>query len=78
MNKKTFFSEVKSGGQKLNDEYPRWRKGQSIFNYVDMNYDTIARQVQFEDGIDCFYNDDYIPAFLEACWERIKLQTNEE
>ena len=42
-----------------------WRKGQSVFNYIDRVYG-VARKVQFEDNIDCFYNDDSIDDFINA------------
>lgn len=47
-----------------------WRKGQSVFNVIDDLYG-VARAVQFEDGIDCFYLDKYIDDFIEAAWKRI-------
>ena len=53
--------------QEINNyEFPSlWRKGQSVFNYIDSVYG-VARKVQFEDGIDCFYNDDFIDDFINA------------
>ena len=30
-----------------------------------------ARKVQFEDGIDCFYNDDLVDLFIDKAWTRI-------
>lgn len=49
-----------------NSEFPSsWRKGQSVFNYIDSVYG-VARRVQFEDGIDCFYIDDLIDDFVNA------------
>lgn len=59
------------------------RKGQYIFNWIDQHYQyatmeffgdlysTIARDVQFKDGIDCFYDDSKIDEFLDACLKRI-------
>ena len=38
-------------------EFPKnWREGQKVFNYVDQVFG-IARYIQFNKGIDCFYND---------------------
>lgn len=49
-----------------NTKFPTsWRKGQSVFNYIDSVYG-VARKVQFEDDIDCFYNDDSIDDFINA------------
>ena len=31
-----------------------WRKGQFVFNFIDANYG-VARAVQFEDRVDCFF-----------------------
>ena len=47
-----------------------WRKGQTVFNYIDAKYD-IARSVQFNDGVDCFYRDDQIEEFLQKAYKRI-------
>lgn len=47
-----------------------WREGQAVFNYVDLNY-SVARFVQFEDNIDCFYDDSQIDAFIIKSAERI-------
>lgn len=52
-------------------EFPKnWRKGQSVFNYIDAVYG-VARNIQFEYGIDCFYNDKYIDDFLDKAVELI-------
>lgn len=48
--------------------YPELRLGQAIFNAVD-RYVGVARKVQFDCGIDCFYNDNKIEEFLDKCWE---------
>ena len=47
-----------------------WREGQAVFNYINQHYH-VARQVQFEDGIDCFYNDDNIEAFIIASYRKL-------
>ena len=49
-----------------------WRLGQFIFNYIDEKYG-VARTVQFQDGIDCFYINDKIDDFINACYKYIKL-----
>lgn len=52
-------------------EFPKnWRKGQSVFNYIDNVYG-IARTIQFKWGIDCFYNDNNIDEFLNKAVEVI-------
>lgn len=48
-----------------------WRKGQFVFNFIDANYG-VARAVQFEDRVDCFFRDDKIDDFIERCALRIK------
>jgi hypothetical protein len=47
-----------------------WRDGQFVFNYIDQIYG-VARDVQFKDNVDCFYNDDKIDAFLECVIKRL-------
>lgn len=63
-----FVSDIKTKAEK---DLKSWnlRLGQSIFNTVDEEYG-VARIVQFEDGIDCFYNDDKIEDFLKASYTR--------
>lgn len=53
------------------DKRPTYlRLGQFVFNYIDWNYD-VARIVQFQDGVDCFYRDDLIDEFIKCCYLRI-------
>ena len=40
-----------------------WRDGQFVFNYIDSVYG-VARQVQFDDKVDCYYLDKNIDEFL--------------
>lgn len=47
-----------------------WRKGQFVFNFIDANYG-VARAVQFEDHVDCFYMDNKIDEFIEKCAKRL-------
>lgn len=65
------FEEFVANVMTLVKECPKnWRKGQSVFNIVDAEYD-VARDVQFIDGIDCFYNDEQIESFLIAAYKRL-------
>ena len=55
------------------DSYPKdWRLGQKVFNAVEELYGQVARDVQFKDGVDCFYRDNKIDDFINAVWERLK------
>ena len=47
-----------------------WREGQFVFNTIDSLYG-VARTVQFNDGIDCFYDDSKIDRFINACYNRL-------
>ena len=47
------------------------RKGQFVFNYIDEVYH-VARTVQFKSGIDCFYNDNNIDAFIDSAYRYLK------
>ncbi len=65
-------TELKAEVLKAMENKPKeWRNGQFVFNYIDANYAPVARQVQFQDGIDCFYRDDMIDDFIDACALRI-------
>lgn len=48
-----------------------WRDGQFVFNYIDEKYG-VARSVQFIDGVDCYYIDSKIEAFIERSYGYIK------
>ena len=47
-----------------------WREGQFVFNTIDSLYG-VARTVQFNDGIDCFYDNSKINQFINACYNRL-------
>ena len=47
-----------------------WRDGQFVFNTIDKLY-KVARKVQFENNIDCFYDDSKINQFINACYNRL-------
>ena len=47
-----------------------WRKGQAVFNVIDEKWN-VARDVQFQDGIDCFYDDSQVDLFIDKAWTRI-------
>ena len=53
--------------KKIQEENPHLRYGQSVFNYVEEKYG-VARYVQFNDGIDCFYDDEKVDLFIEDAW----------
>lgn len=66
------FGDFKNEIARVIENRPKsWRKGQAVFNYIESKYG-VARAVQFEDGIDCFYRDDQIEKFLQKAYERIK------
>lgn len=48
-----------------------WREGQFVFNYINHVYGELARAVQFNDNVDCFYNDSEIDKFIDCCVKRI-------
>ena len=48
----------------------QWRKGQAVFNYIDMTYG-VARDVQFIDHVDCFYIDENIDQFIDKAYDRL-------
>ena len=56
------------------DNCPKeWRKGQKVFNVIEKLYGNVARDVQFIDGVDCFYDDrdETINLFIDKCWYRM-------
>lgn len=67
MTYEEFRKDVFNGIKSLNNN---WRKGQKVFNYIDSKYH-VAREVQFDYNIDCFYRDDLIDEFIEASYKLI-------
>ena len=52
------------------EKLSNWREDQFVFNTIDSLYG-VARIVQFNDGIDCFYDDSKIDQFINACYNRL-------
>lgn len=48
-----------------------WRRGQAVFNYVADVF-CVARETQFRDGVDCFFNDDLIEDFIILCYKHLR------
>ena len=54
-----------------NNSKPKsWRIGQAVFNYIDDNYG-VARDVQFKENVDCFYDDNRVESFIKLAFNRI-------
>jgi hypothetical protein len=66
----TFRNEVLGWVHDCSLKPKKWRSGQAVFNYIDNVYG-VARQVQFEDKIDCFYDDSKIDDFIIASYRRL-------
>jgi hypothetical protein len=69
--------DILKGAEILRKECPCYRKGQAIFNYVDMHpklFGNAARISQFNYGIDCFYRDDMIDQFIDQVLEIVNNQ----
>lgn len=66
------YEEFKNDIIKALNDKPEWsRKGQFVFNYINEKYN-VARDVQFGDNIDCFYDDKYIEIFISKSYEKYK------
>ena len=64
--------------EKVATKPKEWRDGQAVFNYTEQLYGSeIARTVQFNWNIDCFYDDGRIEPFLKACYQEYKSQNKE-
>ena len=76
MNKITY-EQFATGVWRAAMESPEYiRNGQAIFNYIDEQYG-VARTVQFDFGVDCFYDDSKISKFIELSWKLIDDMQNE-
>ena len=65
-------SEIINGADNLRKEHQYYRKGQYVFNYVEMTLGSVAREVQFLDNVDCFYDDSRIDEFVDCVINRLK------
>lgn len=68
---KTYDEFVQDVWSLVEDCPKSWRKGQSVFNVIDDTYG-VARIVQFEDHVDCFYDDTKIDEFMQKAYEKLK------
>lgn len=48
-----------------------WREGQFVFNVIEDYFGSVAREVQFKDKIDCFYDDSKIDQFINCVIKRL-------
>lgn len=71
MTKSEFTEEIYEA---LKHKPAYFRDGQFVFNYIDREFGGVARKSQFEYGIDCFYRDEQIPAFIDKCYELIQVK----
>jgi len=71
MTKEEFISEIKRKSEELRKLHPEYREGQAIFNTIDCDdkYLGVARHVQFQFHLDCFFFDEKIDEFLDKCYE---------
>ena len=53
------------------DKPKNWRNGQFVFNRVEEIFGSVAREVQYQDKIDCFYLDNKIDQFIEKVCDRL-------
>lgn len=56
--------EIIDACKEYQKDHPHWRWGQIVFNYIDVVYG-VARIVQFDDHVDCFYNNTLVEPFIE-------------
>lgn len=68
LTKEKFFAKI---GEETKKMPPNWRKGQKVFNAVDMIFG-IAREVQFQHKVDCFHDDTKIDEFKEKAYKVYK------
>lgn len=67
-----FREDVIINANRMKEEHPCLRYGQSVFIYIEEKYG-VARYVQFNDGIDCFYDDKKVDLFIEDSWNWLVL-----
>lgn len=68
LTKEEFFTKI---GEETKKMPSNWRKGQKVFNAVDMLFG-VAREVQFHHKVDCFHDDSKIDEFKDKAYEVYK------
>lgn len=68
VTKEEFILRIKSAADLAQKKYPGLREGQAIFNATEDLFN-VARFAQFKLDVDCFYNNELIDKFLDACWD---------
>ena len=70
MSYNDFITEICSNVDKYNKER---RKKKKKLNVIEELYGNVAREVQFIDGVDCFYDDseETINFLIDRCWCRV-------
>mgnify|MGYP003289162098 CR=1 FL=1 len=68
MSEKEFIDTSMLIASKLAPEH--YRKGQSVFNYID-EFFGLARHLQFNCHVDCFYDDSQVECFLSEAYKLI-------
>ena len=63
-----FHDDIVINAYAMIEKYPYLRYGQAVFNYTEEKYG-VSRYVQFNEGVDCFYNDDKVEHFIELAYE---------
>lgn len=71
MTKAEFKSVIKRHAEQRMKEHPCLRYGQTIFNEVAIRWGDVARDAQFNYGVDCFYDDNKVEEFLDLCYKII-------
>lgn len=66
------YKEFREEIQNVIDNRPSHiRRGQAVFNYIDKNYG-VARTLQYELGLDCYYRDEIIEEFVQKSYELLR------
>ena len=71
MTKSEFTEEIYEA---LKHKPAYFRDGQFVFNYLNREFGGVARTSQLRYGIDCFFQDEKIPAFLDKCYEILQVR----
>ena len=74
LTKKEFNSII---GEAIKQMPSNWRKGQKVFNAIDREFG-VARTVQFQCGVDCFYDDSKIEEFKEKAYEVVNRKNDRQ
>jgi hypothetical protein len=67
-NSEKTWEKIEDEAKRIQEKFPEWRWGQTIFNVVFMHYPEVANKIRAT-KYDCFHVDERVPEFKKRVIE---------